>query len=193
MIKIVFVYFFYFFSFNLYADGIGSETDYKIPRFVSIKSNDVNLRKGPSTNYPIVLKYTIKNLPVEIIDEYDLWRKIIDINGNQGWIHKDLIKGDRFAIINQNYNSPLQIKNKPQGRVIGTIGKNNIVKINKCLLDWCSISHENKQGWIEKISLWGVYKYEKINIPFYQPLINQLWKINLNLPFLAFNNIDSDI
>ncbi len=71
--------------------------------------------------------------------------------------------------------------------------KNNIVKINKCLLDWCSISHENKKGWIEKISLWGVYKYEKINIPFYQPLINQLWKINLNLPFLAFNNIDSDI
>ena len=87
--------------------------------------------------------------------------KIIDINGNQGWIHKDLIKGDRYAIINQNYNSPLQIKNKPQGRVIGTIGKNNIVKINNCLLDWCSISHKNKQGWIEKISLWGVYKYER--------------------------------
>jgi SH3-like domain-containing protein len=178
MIKIFFICFFYFSSFNLHAGDTGSETGFKIPRFVSLKSNDVNLRKGSSTNYPIVLKYTNKNLPIEIIDEYDHWRKTIDIEGNQGWIHKNLIKGNRFAITNQNYISPLQIKNKPQGRVIGTIGKNNIVKINKCFLDWCSISHENKRGWVEKINLWGVYKYEKFNIPFYQPLINQLWKIN---------------
>jgi len=183
MVKIFFIYCFCFFSFNLLAKDIGTETGYKIPRFVSLKSNDVNLRKGSSINYPIVLKYTVKNLPVEIIDEYDLWRKIIDLEGNQGWIHKDLIKGDRFAIINHNYYSPLQIKNKPQGRVIGTIGKNNIVKINKCMLDWCSINYKNKKGWVEKINLWGVYKYEEINIPFYQPLIKQLWKINFNLPF----------
>ena len=178
IIKFFFIYFFYLSSLNLYASDIGSETGYKIPRFVSLKSNDANLRKGPSTNYPIVLKYTTNNLPIEIIDEYGQWRKIIDIDGNQGWLHKILIKGDRFAIINQKYNSLLQIKNKPQGRVIGTIGKNNIVKINKCFLDWCSISHKNRQGWVEKINLWGVYKYEKINIPFYQPLLNQLWKIN---------------
>ena len=178
MIKIFFVYFFYFASFNLHAVDTGSETGFKIPRFVSLKSNDVNLRKGSSTNYPIVLKYTKKNLPIEIIEEYDQWRKTIDLEGNQGWIHKNLIKGDRFAITNQNYISPLHIKNNPQGKVIGTIGKNNIVKINKCFLNWCSISYENKHGWVEKINLWGVYKYEKFNIPFYQPLINQLWKIN---------------
>ena len=178
MIKIFFIYCFCFFTFNLYANDIGSETGYKIPRFVSLKSNDVNLRKGSSVNYPIILKYTVKNLPIEIFDEYGQWRKIIDIEGNQGWIHKNLLKGERFAIINQNYNSPLQIKNKPEGRVIGTIGKRNIVKIKKCLLNWCSISHENKNGWVEKNNLWGVYKYEKFNIPFYQPLINQLWKIN---------------
>jgi len=178
MIKIFFIYFVYFISFNLHADDVGLETGYKIPRFVSLKSNDINLRKGSSVNYPIVLKYTVRNLPIEIIDEYDQWRKIIDIEGNQGWIHKNLLKGDRFAIINPSYNSPLQIKNKPQGRVIGTIGGKNIVKINKCFLDWCSISHGNNKGWVEKNNLWGVYKYEKINIPFYQPLINQLWKIN---------------
>ena len=178
MIKILLIFYFYFFAFNLYADDVGTETGYKIPRFVALKSNDVNLRIGSSVNYPIALKYIIKNLPVEIIDEYDQWRKITDIEGNQGWIHKNLLKGERFAVINQNYNSPLQLKNKPEGRVIGTIGKRNIVKIKKCLLNWCSISHENKNGWVEKNNLWGVYKYEKFNIPFYQPLINQLWKIN---------------
>ena len=178
IIKFFFIYFFYLSSLNLYANNIGSETGFKIPRFVSLKSNDVNLRKGPSINYPIVLKYTIKNLPIEIIDEHGQWRQIIDIEGNQGWLHKNLIKGGRFAIINPKYNAPLQIKNKPQGRIIGTIGKNNIVKIEKCFLDWCAVSYENKKGWVEKINLWGVYKHEKINIPFYQPLVNQLWKIN---------------
>ena len=181
MIKIFFIYCFCFFAFNLYADDRGSETRYKIPRFVSLKSNDVNLRKGSSVNYPIILKYTVKNLPIEIFEEYGQWRKIIDIEGNQGWIHKNLLKGDRFAIINQNYNSSLQIKNKPQGRVIGTIGRKNIVKVNKCFLDWCSISYENNKGWVEKNNLWGVYKYEKINIPFYQPLINLFWKISFEL------------
>ena len=127
---------------------------------------------------PEITDWSINNLPIEVIDEYGQWRKIIDIDGNQGWLHKILIKGDRFAIINQNYNSLLQIKNKPQGKVIGKIGKNNIVKINKCFLDWCSISHKNRQGWVEKINLSRVYKHEKINIPFYQPLVNQLWKIN---------------
>ena len=178
MKKIFLICFFYFASFNLLADNSGSETGYKIPRFVSLKSNDVNLRIGSSTNYPIVLQYIVKNLPIEIIGEYDQWRNIIDIEGNQGWIHNNLIQGDRFAIINPSYSSSLQIKNKPQGRVIGTIGKNNIVKIYKCLLDWCYIGYESKQGWVEKINLWGVYKSEKINIPFYQSLINQLWKIN---------------
>ena len=174
----IIIFFICFISFNLHANDIGLETGYKIPRFVSLKSNDVNLRIGSSTNYPIVLKYIIKNLPVEIIDEYDQWRKIIDIEGNYGWVHKNLIQGERFAIIKQSYNEALQIKNKPQGKVIGTIGKNNIVKINKCFLDWCSISYEDKKGWVKKNNLWGVYKYEKINIPFYQPLINQIWKIN---------------
>ena len=73
MLKI-FLIFFFLISFNLYAKT-GSVTGLEIPRFVSLKSNDVNLRVGPSTNYPIALKYISENLPVEIIDEFDVWRK----------------------------------------------------------------------------------------------------------------------
>ena len=167
-----------FVNFNLFAKNIGSDTGYKIPRFVSLKSNDVNLRIGSSTNYPIILKYTIKALPVEVIDEYQVWRKINDIEGNQGWIHKTLIQGDRYAIINQEYNSSVQIYSKPKGNKIGKIGKFNIVKINTCLLKWCQINYKQFKGWVNKENLWGVYKDEKINVPFYQPLLNKIWNVN---------------
>jgi len=176
--KILLIYFFISFFFPLYSNNIGSDTGYKIPRFVSTKSNNVNLRIGSSTTYPMILKYTIKNIPLEVIDEYDAWRKIIDIEGNEGWIFKTLLKGDRFAIINQPYEAVTKIFNKPQGKKIGEIGKNNIVKIDKCLKEWCYVKHDLGKGWINKINLWGVYKNEEINIPFYQYLIDQIWKIN---------------
>ena len=80
---------------NLYANK-GPVTNLDMPRFVSLKSNDVNLRVGPSVNYPIELKYTQNNLPVEIIDEFDVWRKVKDYTNNTGWLHKSLLKGDRL-------------------------------------------------------------------------------------------------
>jgi SH3-like domain-containing protein len=178
MFKVVWIYFFLSIFFLLNAKNIGSDTGFQLPRFVSLKSNDSNLRIGSSTNYPIVLKYTIANMPVEIIDEYNDWRKINDHKGNLGWLHKSLIKGDRYGIIQPVYNSSVQIYNKPMGKLIGKIGKNNIVKINTCLLKWCLVSHSNNKGWITKNNLWGVYKEEKINIPFYQLIKNQIWKIN---------------
>ena len=163
---------------SVYAEILGIETGLIIPRFVSLKSNNSNLRVGPGENYPIKLKYIVANTPVEIIDEYNDWRKINDHKGNLGWLHKSLIKGNRYAIIQPVYNSSAQIYNKPMGRLIGKIGKNNIVKINTCLLKWCLVSHSNNRGWITKNNLWGVYKKEKINIPFYQLIKNQIWKIN---------------
>ena len=176
----IFLFFFclFFINYKLFAQNIGSDTGYKLPRFVSLKSNEVNLRIGSSTNYPIILQYTMKTLPVEIIEEYYVWRKINDIEGNKGWIHKTLLTGDRFAIINQPYKSYINIYSKPKGKIIGEIGKYNIVKIRLCLDQWCKINYKKNNGWINKKLLWGVYKNEKINVPFYQAIINQLWKIN---------------
>ena len=178
MLKTIVIYFLSSIFVFAQAKNIGSDTGYKIPRFVTLKSNEVNLRVGSSTNYPIVLKYTTRNLPVEITDEYDVWRKTKDIEGNEGWIHKTLLQGDRFAIINQTYQSSVKLYLKPQGIAIGEIGKFNIVKINSCLLGWCKIEYEKYKGWIKKENLWGVYKDEKINVSFFQYLINKMWEIN---------------
>jgi SH3-like domain-containing protein len=87
LMKIIFFILLFTVSFNLNAKT-GSVTGLDIPRFVSLKSNEVNLRVGPSTNYPIELTYITKNLPVEVIDEFDAWRKIKDHQKTIGWLHK---------------------------------------------------------------------------------------------------------
>ena len=81
-----------------YANNVGIETGFELPRYASLKLNESNLRVGPSTNYPILIKYIKKDIPVKIIDEYKDWRKIIDSQSNTGWLHKRLIKGEESKI-----------------------------------------------------------------------------------------------
>jgi len=175
--NLIFAFICIFFFNTLFAQQIGESTGFKIPRYVSLKSGEVNLRIGSSQNFPILLQYKTKNLPIEILDEYDVWRKISDINGNQGWIHETLLKGDRYAIINSSKKNKSAVFKHPNGKKIGEIGQNNIVKIKVCLDNWCHINFLQYKGWINKNEIWGVYKNEKINVPFYQPLINIIWKI----------------
>ena len=162
--------------FDIYAKK-GPVTNLQLPRFVSLKSNDVNLRVGPSVNYPIELKYTQNNLPVEIIDEFDVWRKIKDSENNIGWLHKSLIKGDRFVLTVDKKNVTKIIYNRPNGNQIGIVEKNNILSLESCLKNWCLVSHQKIRGWLSKEFIWGVYETEVYNKSFFQPLINQYWKI----------------
>ena len=180
--KLLPLIFFLCLSFNLYGKT-GSVTGLEIPRFVSLKSNDVNVRVGPSINYPIKLKYVFQNLPLEIIDEFDVWRKSKDHVGNIGWIHKSLIKGDRFILVNNNTNKDVNLYNIPNGKIIGIIKKNNILDLNICILDWCKVTQNNFTGWLLKKNIWGAYETEIYNVKFYQPLINQYWRIR-NSKFL---------
>ncbi|MBI04962.1 MAG: aspartyl-trna synthetase [Pelagibacteraceae bacterium] len=184
--KFIFIIILIMYFSKSFANNLGSVTGLKMPRYVSLKSDNVNLRVGPSLNYPIRLNYITKNLPVEIHDEYDLWRKIIDSKGNSGWIHKKLLKGDRYGLItNEDLNSNIYLY--PNGKKIATIGNRNIVKIHKCLKNWCLIELKNLQGWIKKNDLWGVYQDEILNITFIQPIFNSYWKV-LEIVRLFFDN-----
>jgi len=174
--RLLFIIFFVCISFNLYGKT-GSVTGLEIPRFVSLKSNDVNLRVGPSTNYPIQLKYISQNLPVEIIDEFDVWRKARDHNGTIGWLHKSLIKGERFILTGYKNEKEINLYNRPNGKIIGIIKKNNILDLEICLINWCKVSQNKIKGWLLKKNVWGVYDFEIYNTKFYQPIINQYWTI----------------
>ena len=147
--KIITIICFLLTSLSLYAET-GKVTGLKIPRFVSLKSDNVNLRVGPSTNYPITLKYISQNLPVEIIDEFDVWRQARDHNGTIGWLHKSLIKGERYILTGYKKEKEINLYNRPNGKIIGIIKKNNILDLKMCIIDWCKVSQNKIKGWLLK-------------------------------------------
>ncbi len=155
---------------------MGKETGLEIPRYVSLKSNEANIRVGPSKNYPIEIKYIKKNYPLKVLEEYEEWRKVEDFKKNIGWIHKSLISGTRTGIILSNDNKNIQLLNTLGGNVIGEIGKGNIVYLEKCKIDWCLISSGNFKGWIDKKYIWGVKEKEIIKISILQKFEDLYWR-----------------
>ena len=154
----------------------GKETGLEIPRYVSLKSNDANIRVGPSKNYPIEIKYIKKNYPLKVLEEYEGWRKVEDFKKNFGWIHKSLISGTRTGIVLSSDNKNIKLLNTLDGNVIGEIGKGNIVNLEKCKISWCLVSAKNFKGWIDKKYIWGVKEKEIIKINFLQRFEDLYWK-----------------
>ena len=163
------------FTQNTFAE-VGKETGLEIPRYVSLKSNDANIRVGPSKNYPIEIKYIKKNYPLKVLEEYEEWRKVEDFKKNIGWIHKSLISGTRTGIVLSNDDKTIKLLNTLDGDVIGEIGKGNIVFLEKCKTDWCLISSGNYKGWIDKKYIWGVKEKEIIKISIFQRFEDLYWK-----------------
>ena len=153
----------------------GKETGLEIPRFVSLKSNDANIRVGPSKNYPIQIKYIKKNYPLKVLEEYEEWRKVEDFKKNIGWIHKSLISGTRTGIILSKDNKNIELLNTLNGSIIGEIGQGNIIKLEKCKIAWCLVSTRNFRGWMDKKYIWGVKEKEIIKINFLQRFEDIYW------------------
>ena len=127
------------------------------PVFLSLRNKTVNLRQGPSFDYPIKLVYKKKFLPVEVIDKSGPWRKIKDIENNVGWIHVALLSKKKTAItIEDNIilNSKASIYSEPKA----IIKKGRLVFIKKCKNLWCKIQTAEFRGWIPQNTLWGKTK-----------------------------------
>ena len=122
--------------------------------FLSLKNNEVNLRQGPSFEYPIKFIYKKKYLPVEILDKAETWRKIKDFENNSGWIHASQLSKKKSAICKKN-NSVLYKKPTIFSKPIAKLEIGRLVLIKKCKAKWCKITSGNFNGWIYKNSLWG--------------------------------------
>ncbi len=180
MMKALISLFIIFYLNTSYANNFGKETGLEIPRYVSLKSNDSNIRVGPSKNYPILIKYTVKNYPLKIVEEYDEWRKVIDYENQEGWIHKSLIKGERNGIIISKQKNNIYLFNTVDGEVIGEVKINTIIFLSKCKRNYCLISKDIYKGWIDKKHIWGVESNEVFNINFFQTINDYFFKsINL--------------
>jgi len=122
--------------------------------FLSLKNNEVNLRQGPSFEYPIKFIYKKKYLPVEILDKSETWRKIKDFKNNSGWIHASQLSKKKSAICKKN-NSVLYKKPTIFSKPIAKLEIGRLVLIKKCKVKWCKITSDGYSGWVFKDSLWG--------------------------------------
>ena len=125
--------------------------------FLSLKNNKVNLRQGPSFEYPIKLTYKKKYLPVEILDKSETWRKIKDFENNSGWIHDSQLSKKKSAICQKN-NSVLYKKPTIFSKPLAKLEIGRLVLIKKCKVKWCKITTGGFKGWVFKSSLWGKLK-----------------------------------
>ena len=130
-----------------------------IPRFVSIASGEVNMRTGPGQRYPIDWVYTRRGLPVEVIGEYDLWRQVRDIDGDEGWVHKQLLSGRRTALVTAD-SVLLRDKADPTSPPVLRAGQGVQGVIDRCDAEWCRMEVDGTRGWVQKDALWGVYPAE---------------------------------
>ena len=124
---------------------------------MSLKNNEVNVRVGPSKEYPIKFIYKKKYLPLEVLDKSETWRKIKDFDNNSGWIHISQLSKKKSAI-NINNNSLLYKKPTIYSKPIVKLEIGRLVLIKKCKKKWCKITSGDYSGWIFKGSLWGKFK-----------------------------------
>jgi SH3-like domain-containing protein len=135
-----------------------------LPRFVSLRPDSVNLRVGPSARYPIEWIYKRRGLPVEIIAEFDTWRRIKDPAGTEGWVHSSMLSGKRTAMVTGDVRPLLRtLDGKPDP--IASVEPGVIVAVERCPQGaaLCRVDAEGLEGWLSRDALWGVYPAEVIN------------------------------
>ena len=126
------------------------------PRYASLKKDRVYLRYNASFDAPIKFIYQKKNLPILIIDKYDVWKKVRDIDGVEGWIHTSMISNKETFINEKDQNL---LKYKDNSNIVNAIVKKGVVgKILSCDEIFCKVKIKTYRGWMKKKYLWGIKK-----------------------------------
>ena len=134
-----------------------------IPRFVSLKSDEVNVRTGPGERFPIEWVYQEKNYPVEVIDEFEYWRQIKEYDGTIGWVHRVMLSSNRYGLILEDCK--LYSKPDETSEIVDMIQKNVLGRIVRCpkQSDFCLMDFQTVKGWMHKDCFWGLYPNEVID------------------------------
>jgi SH3-like domain-containing protein len=141
--------------------NVGMVTNLPLPRFVSLKGNEGNARRGPGLTHRIDWVFTRSGMPLRITAEYEHWRRVEDAEGVGGWVHYALLSGVRSVLIAADM---AEFRNRPQdeAEVIFKAERNVVGWVQECLPDWCRLSVDGERGWVRKTALWGVSPTETI-------------------------------
>lgn len=148
------------------AQGVGTATGLPVPRYVSLKSDRVNLREGPSKDHRTRWVFQQAGLPVEITAEFETWRRIRDSEGSEGWVLHSLLSGRRTALVAPwKKNEEVNLYRRPaeNSEVAARLQTGVIGNVRKCDGKWCRMFGQGYDGFIQQNVLWGVYPDEKVD------------------------------
>ncbi|MBO6783960.1 MAG: hypothetical protein JJ899_11905 [Alphaproteobacteria bacterium] len=150
-------------------DGEGAQTRQQnpsglpIPRWVSVRAGEANLRTGPGARYPIDWVLQRKDLPVEVVEEFENWRKIRAPDETVGWVHKSMLSGNRTATVAV---ARARVLSRPEDRapIAAFVEEGVQVKLEFCEAEWCAVAIESHgvEGWIPRAALWGLHDGEVV-------------------------------
>lgn len=138
-----------------------------LPRFVSLKAKRVNLRVGPGQAYAVAWLYTKAGVPMEVIQEYDNWRRVRDAEGTEGWVYQSLLSGERTAV-----TAPWKMGEAPDdyidmhrearsnADIVARLEPGVVVVVKACNGDWCEAQADGTGGWVQQSQIWGAYPGE---------------------------------
>jgi SH3-like domain-containing protein len=134
----------------------------RVPRFVSLGTDKANVRTGPGVRYPVAWQFVRRGVPVEVIAEFELWRKIRDVDEAEGWVHKSLLSGRRTAVVTGEVRTFYRRPDDTRVPVF-MAEPGVVVHIEQCRDGWCEADAAGLSGWTPQANLWGVYPHEVID------------------------------
>lgn len=132
-----------------------------IPRYVSLKKDEVNVRTGPGPQYPIEWIFSRQHMPVEVLQEFQHWRKIRDVEGAEGWVHSSMLSAKRYALITGETRT-LRRRPEPDGALAARLEPGVIAQVVECQAQWCRLEVGSIKGWLSRAEFWGVYPNETV-------------------------------
>ncbi len=141
------------------ADG---EVGLKVPRFVSLHADKVNLRTGPGRQYPIEWVLTRKDMPVEVIAQFEHWRRIREWDGTEGWVQEHMIDGRRYVVVGKGGDRSLHQQPDPASAVVARAEPGIVARLLECRGPMCRVEADDTSGWMRRSDIWGVYPDETV-------------------------------
>lgn len=143
-------------------DSAVRRTGLPVPRFVSLGTNEANVRTGPGRSYPIDWVFLRRGMPVEITAEFDTWRRIRDWEGSAGWVHQSLLSGRRTVIV-VGTERLLRRDPLPDAPPVARVEPGVVGPVLTCEDAWCEVELDGHAGWLAREALWGVYDDEEFD------------------------------
>jgi len=142
----------------------GQVSGLPIPRFAALRANDVNLRAGPDTRFPIEWTYQRRDLPVMIVGEHLLWRRVRDMDGVEGWVHQATLATRRTFLV-QGQERTLRARADDASAAVAVLRPGVVGRIRRCdaTAAWCEVQAGDHRGWLRREGLWGITAGEAVN------------------------------